>query len=105
MCLGTPDRAIPGYLMPPLRQIANGADDLAPSDAAPPHLKGRLPADENPLGRRGLLTPRRLHNLNLRVGQAVQFVDQLVDLPIGGVDLTLEECLLLRRLGGGELLV
>ena len=43
-----------------------------------------------------------LDDLDFRIGQAVQLVNKPVDLPVDGVDLTLENGLVLRRLGDGE---
>jgi len=46
---------------------------------------------------------RRLHELNLRVTQAVELIDELVDLAVGGFDLALEDGLGVAGFGGGEL--
>ena len=42
------------------------------------------------------------NDLNFRVGQAVQFINESVNLAIRGVDLALEHGLILRCLGGGN---
>ena len=46
-----------------------------------------------------------LDNANLGVGQAVQLVDELVDLPVGGSDLGFEPGTVGRGFGFGELRV
>lgn len=43
-----------------------------------------------------LLGYRLLHNLNLLLSQPVQFVDDFVDLVVGGLDLALKTGFLLR---------
>jgi len=51
----------------------------------------------------GHLSWRPLHDPYLLLGQLVQLVDQVVDLAVGGVDLTLEGGLGGGGLGGGQL--
>ena len=52
-----------------------------------------------------LLTFSSLHNLDLLLGEAVEGVDELVELVVGGGDLALEHGLLVGGIGGGESLV
>ncbi len=42
---------------------------------------------------------RLLHNPDLLVGEAVQLVDELVDLAVGGVDLALDDSSMVRSAG------
>jgi len=44
---------------------------------------------------------RRLHELNLRVTQAVELIDELVDLAVGGFDLALEDGVCVAGFGDG----
>ena len=41
-------------------------------------------------------------DLDLFGGEAVEFIDEVVDLAVGGVDLALEQVFLLRQVGGLE---
>ena len=45
------------------------------------------------------------HDCDFVFGQAVKFIDQRVNLRVGGGDLAFERGLLLRRFGGGQTLV
>lgn len=62
--------------------------------SSPTGLEVRRPARRSRIG--------YFDDLDFRVGQAVQLVYQLVNLAIRGVDLALENGLILRRLGGAE---
>ena len=70
---------------------ADGGHDLRHSNAPPLHLKSRVTGDSNRfVGHGSLGSGRLLHDLDLRVGQAVQVVDQPVDLLSRRRDLPLQ---------------
>jgi len=74
-----------------LARRADGGYDLRFADAPPLHLEACMTCDSNRFIRHGLLRSRRfLHNPNLRLGQAVQLVDQPALLPVRRCDLTLQ---------------